>query len=187
MQLRLRPHEWDGGEAYTVHIDGGGERMSDAVGYLWRSAPDAFSFAPGDRFDPTTDGAPKIHCDTAAEAVKQVAEKLKAVELPTERMSNAQMYGVTGQMLGTLAALAKATDSRPGFISALASAVARSVVVDLRAESGAAFLRAFFDEVDANIKAQRTISSASDALANAFAALFNNDDDGEGPPGQRHH
>lgn len=187
MQLKLRPHEWDGGEAYTVHIDGGGERMSEAVGYLWRSAPDAFSFVPGDRFDPTTDGAPKIHCDTAAEAVNQVAEKLKAVEIPAERMSNAQMYGVTGQMLVTLAALAKATDSRPGFISALASAVARSVVIDLRTESGTAFLRAFFDEVEANIKAQRTISSASDALANAFAALFKSDEDSDGKPSPQHH
>lgn len=187
MDLKLKPLEWPDGEAYTVHIDGGGERISETVGHLWRSAPGVFSFAPGDTFNPSIDDGPKIHCDTAVEAAGQVADKLKLVELPKDRLSNAQMYGLSGQLLVTLASLAKATDSRPGYISALASAVARSVVVDLRPESEEAFMKAFLDEVVTNIKGQRTIGSASEALAAAFAALFKSDDEPDDRPGPQHH
>jgi hypothetical protein len=186
MQLKLKPHEWADGEAYTVHIDGGGEKVSEAMGFLWRSAPGAFSFAPGDTFDPNQDAA-TINCDTAAEAASEVADKLKVVELPADRMSNAQMYGVTSQVLVTLAMLAKATDSRPGFVSAIASAAARSVVMDMPATAEAAYMKAFIDEVVANIKSQRTINSASDALATAFAALFKSDKDDEAKPGAKPH
>ncbi len=188
MDLKLKPYEWADGEAYTVHIDGGGERVSEAVGHLWRSAPGVFSFVPGDTFDPSIDECPKIQCDTAAEAAVKVADNLKLVELPKDRLSNAQMYGIAGQHLVTIAALAKATDSRPGYISALASAVARSIVIDLRPESEEAFMKAFIDEVVTNIKGQRAIGSAGEALAAAFAVLFKRDEETpDETTGPKHH
>lgn len=187
MDLKLKPHEWADGEAYTVHIDGGGEKVSDAVGYLWRRTPEAWGFMPGDTFDPSYEGAPTIHCSDPAGAIMQVKDRLKVVEVPADRLSNAQMYGVTSQHLITLAVLAKSTNSRPGFISALASAVARSVVVELRPDGEAAFMRAFTDEVVTNIKSQRTMDSASEALATAFAALFKDDEASDEAPHLQHH
>lgn len=187
MDLKLKPHEWADGEAYTVHIDGGGEKVSDAVGFLWRRTPETWGFMPGDKFDPSDDSAPTITCDNAGGAIQQVRDHLKVVEMPIDRLSNAQMYGVTSQHLITLAMLAKATQSRPGFISALASAVARSVVAEMRKDGEDAFMRAFIDEVTTNIKGQRTLESASEALAGAFAALFKTADEDEVKPSPQHH
>lgn len=188
MDLKLKPHEWADGEAYTVHIDGGGEKLSEAVGFLWRRTPETWGFMPGNTFDPSNDRTPTIHCDTQGEAIAQVGERLKVIELPADRLSNAQMYAVTSQHLTTLAMLAKETNSRPGFLSALASSIAQGVVVGgMSEENEAAFMRAFIDEIVSSIKTQRMLQSASEALAGAFATLFKQDEDSDEQPSPQHH
>lgn len=180
MEVKLDPHEWADGEAYAACLDVEGSR-SPVIGYLWRVGPAAWKFSSSQTFDPARDDAVTFDGATADDIAPKLAERFRVIQVPGDRLSNLRMYELTGELLTTLAVLAKHTDARPGFISGLASAVARSIVADLRPDGEAAFLRAFNDEINTHVGRMRLATEAASALAATFAALMVKDDDDDSP------
>jgi hypothetical protein len=185
MDIRLEPVAWEGGEAFRISFDGDGESLDGCLGHAWRKDADTWALSARDPMDTDDENAATLKAETSEALRILLASRFRAIEIPNDRLSIQRMHEVTAQVLIVLAMLAKRTGARPGFIAALAGAVARTVVADIKPDGEAAFLAAFDAELKADITTMRAMGEMQRAFAHTFAELFKTDDDeaGEAAPG----
>lgn len=184
MKIKFEKHDWAGSEAYRISADDGDD---ETIGFVRRIGPDTWRFITGTKFDPHAEG-PALKAETAKELQEIIAERFHKISLPGNRLTSERMHELVSDMLGMLAALARQSNSRPGYITAITDAIARVVVRDIGPDGEASFLDSMNKELLKAIATHRQVADTHKTFAATFIEMLTRviDDDGDAPEKPMH-